>query len=606
MSPGIVPGASGTGTAAGGTDFATATPGIDAMRRDTRAHRVGTPETAAGFVAPAAAAHSGTPETAVDSIALEAAIDSGTPEAEVNSRTLEAAVNSRTLEAAAHWGTAEAAISSAEPKTTVDSGQPDAPRGTSPGPLAAAPPATKGGLPAVLELIDGEWGAPGVDLDVALEDPATGDEVGRTLGSAPHRVERALAVAQGAAASAGSITPETLDAIADALEPRLGRIAELDSWATGVPIRQTTPLGAIVAGSFRLAAQQVRAGALRADRDGVRVLRLPLGPALCLVPWNAPAPMAAHKVANALAAGCPVILKVSELAPYSAIPLAEAVAEHVPPGMFQLVHGGAQTGAQLVADPRIAAVSFTGGLAGGRSVAVASAPLLRPCQLELGGNNPLVVLPDADPDIAARMAAELLTTLNGQWCRALGRLILPAGKSAEILAATGERLAALRIGPPLDPDTEFGPLVHSRHLAALRNALPPGSFRSFGTLPKEGNYFAPTLLDGDLAEEAFGPVAGVVTYDTVEEAVRLANAVPYGLEGYVCGADETAALAVAQQIRAGEVKVNGSSVMSLHLMTPRPAWGLSGLGEEGTAETLRFFTGARVVGVEGRFALHTS
>nr|BFE78287.1 hypothetical protein GCM10020093_008880 [Planobispora longispora] len=109
----------------------------------------------------------------------------------------------------------------------------------------------------------------------------------------------------------------------------------------------------------------------------------------------------------------------------------------------------------------------------------------------------------------------------------------------------------------------------------------------------------------DLEHEVFGPVAGVVGYDDVEEAVRLANAAPYGLEGYVCGADEEAALAVARRIRAGEVKVNGSSIMSLHLMTPRPAWGLSGLGEEGTAETLRFFTGARVVGVEGGFALHT-
>ncbi|WP_194833044.1 aldehyde dehydrogenase family protein [Nocardia sp. XZ_19_369] len=458
-------------------------------------------------------------------------------------------------------------------------------------------------LPAVTDLIDGEWGTPSVDLGVALEDPATGAPVARVVATATDRVERALAVAE---TSSGRIEPAVLDAVATDLDARLPRIAELDARATGVPIAQTTLLGPIVSGSFRLAAEQIRSGALRREQDGVEVLRLPLGPALCLVPWNAPAPMAAHKVANALAAGCPVILKVSELAPYSSVVLAEVIAEHVPAGMFQLVQGGAKVGAQLVAASRIKAVSFTGGLAGGRSVATASAAMFRPCQLELGGNNPLVVLPDADPDVATRMAAELLTTLNGQWCRALGRLILPADRADELLDGIGKRLAALRVGPPMDPLTEFGPLVHSKHVQQLRASLDARGSQSFGVMPDDGNYFAPALLDGDLSDEVFGPVAGVTTYRRIEEAVALANAVPYGLEGYVCGADEQQALGVARQIRAGEVKVNGSSIMSLHLMTPRPAWGLSGLGEEGTAETLRFFTGARVVGVEGRFALHTS
>ncbi|MEU4317843.1 aldehyde dehydrogenase family protein [Nocardia fluminea] len=458
-------------------------------------------------------------------------------------------------------------------------------------------------LPPITDFVNGGWGSPTVDLGMALEDPATGDEIARAVATAPERIDRALAVAD---AAQGRIDADLLDGIATALEPLLPHIAELDTRATGVPIAQTELLGVIIAGSFRLAAAQLRAGVLREDRDGVQVHRLPLGPALCLVPWNAPAPMAAHKVANALAAGCPVILKVSELAPYSVIPFAEVVAEHVPDGMFQLVHGGAEAGAQLAADPRIRAVSFTGGLAGGRSVAAASAPLLRPAQLELGGNNPLIVLPDADTGTAARIAAELLTTLNGQWCRALGRLILPAGRKAELLAAIGEQLRALRIGDPLDPATEFGPLVHSGHRAIVRKAIAGHVHTAYGAVPDVGNYLAPTLLHGDLADEIFGPVAGVVTYDAVEEAVALANALPYGLEGYVCGTDEEAALAVASRIRAGEVKVNGSSIMSLHLMTPRPAWGWSGLGEEGTAETLRFFTGARVLGVEGRFALHRS
>ncbi len=458
-------------------------------------------------------------------------------------------------------------------------------------------------LPAVRELIDGEWSVPALTLGVALEDPATGAEIGPAVATADDRVDRALAVA---ADATGRIGADTLETIADRLEPRLERIATLDAFATGVPLRQTRLLGAIVAGSFRLAAAQVRAGALRADRDGVEVHRLSLGPALCLVPWNAPAPMASHKVANALAAGCPVILKVSELTPYSAVLLAETVAECVPAGMFQLVHGDAGTGARLVADPRIKAVSFTGGVAGGQAVATVSAPLLRPCQLELGGNNPLVVLPDADLGTAARLAAELLTTLNGQWCRALGRLIVPAARAAELIEEIGTILDSLCAGAPLDPETDFGPLVHSRHVRAIRSAVAGRTARTFASMPGRGNFLPPTLLDGDSAEEIFGPVAGVVTYERVEDVARLANAVPHGLEAYVCGSDIEFALAVARRIRAGEVKVNGSSVLSLHLMTPRPAWGVSGLGEEGTEETLRFFTGARVVGVEGRFALHTS
>ncbi|OLT33474.1 hypothetical protein BJF79_34690 [Actinomadura sp. CNU-125] len=326
--------------------------------------------------------------------------------------------------------------------------------------------------------------------------------------------------------------------------------------------------------------------------------------------------MAAHKVANALAAGCPAILKPSEFAPYGVRRFAEVVAgtlagRGVPGGVFQLVNGDGDTGARLTADPRIRAVSFTGGTAGGRSVAAACAAGLKPAQLELGGSNPLIVMPDADPGRAARTAVDLLTTLNGQWCRALGRLIVPADARDALLDAIGARLAALRAGPPLDDDTDFGPLVHSRHralVAAHRDAL-GGRRLSTTEVPDQGNYLAPALVSGAdpaaAAEEIFGPVATVHPYRTVDEAVALANGTEYGLEGYVTGTDEEAALAVAWRVRAGEVKVNGSSVLSLHMSAPRPAWGASGLGEEGTAETLRFFTNPRVAGVENGFALHS-
>jgi phenylacetaldehyde dehydrogenase len=184
----------------------------------------------------------------------------------------------------------------------------------------------------------------------------------------------------------------------------------------------------------------------------------------------------------------------------------------------------------------------------------------------------------------------------------------------EVVTRVLDRLAALTAGDPLDPETDLGPMVHSGHRARLgdeiaRREAAGGVAHASTKLPDgDGSFLAPTLLTGVPAEaaveEMFGPIATVHTYDTEAEAVALANGTPFGLEGYVVGTDTDRALAVARRIRAGEVKVNGSTIMSLHLMTPRPAWGLSGMGEEGTVETIRIFTGARVVGVEGMTALH--
>lgn len=485
-------------------------------------------------------------------------------------------------------------------------------------------------LPEAGQLVAGTWSVPTGALDLKLEDSFLGTTVGAAAESDADSVERAAAAAWAAFenGSWAELGPEgraeVLDAVADALEPELGRLCALEAFATGVPVRQTSIVGVIVPGAFRLAAMMLRSGVLSdtltSDAGNqIEVHRLPLGPALCLVPWNAPTPMAAHKVASALAAGAPTILKPSEYAPYATTELGRIVGrvlaeKDVDPGVFQLVQGGPSVGGRLVRDPRVRAVSFTGGAVGGRAVAAACAEDFTALQLELGGNNPLVVMPDADPAAAARAAVDLLTTLNGQWCRALGRLVLPQAIADEVLALALERLAALNVGDPLDPETDLGPMVHSGHLARLREEIATregvgGSAHASTVLPDgPGSFLAPTLLTGvpaDAAvEEMFGPVATVHTYETEAEALALANGTPFGLEGYVVGTDTDRALALARRVRAGEVKVNGSTIMSLHLMSPRPAWGLSGLGEEGTVETIRIFTGARVVGVEGMSALH--
>jgi phenylacetaldehyde dehydrogenase len=472
-----------------------------------------------------------------------------------------------------------------------------------------------------MNLIDGMRSRPAGTTGTWLENPNTGERLQQQVNSSDQQIEQALAAAW-RVHSEGSWTnlplPERasyLAAFADELGKRKDQIAHLESLTTGAIIAVTSMLNIITTGAWFLAIEQMNSGWQFSTMQSmsskqVEIHRRPWGPALALVPWNAPAPMAAHKVANALAAGAPCILKPTEWAPNGCDVFGEAAhAAGLPAGVFQVVHGGADVGRKLVSDRRIKAVSFTGGVEGGRSIAAACALDFKPAQLELGGNNPLIVLQDADLDSAAQGVVNLLVTLNGQWCRALGRLIVHESIADSLLARVLEMLREIRIGSSLSPESQMGPIVHSAHLAKIsrqRDALLAKGGKAHHSTPLPdlgGNFVAPTLITGismaDAQDEIFGPIASVHTYRTDAEALQLANATPYGLEAYLFSRNEERALTIARQIHAGGVKVNGSSMMSLHLMAPRPAWGWSGFSEEGTAETYRFFCGTRVVGVEG-------
>ena len=470
-----------------------------------------------------------------------------------------------------------------------------------------------------IDFIDGARAVPSILLDDWIYSPNTGERLQQQRASAPHEVERALAAAD-RAFPAWSCSPiETrlaaMEAMAAHMASRLSEIAELESSTTGVTIRFTRFVSVICHLAFRAAAGMLRdraanPGALPGKHGAVEVLRLPLGPAALIVPWNAPAPLAAHKIANALAAGCVAILKPSEAAPLACDLFADAAeAAGLPAGVFQIVHGRGDVGARLVADPRIKAVSFTGGLRGGRAVAAACAADFKPAQLELGGNNPMIVRSDADLDLAAQGVVDGLITLNGQWCRALGRLLAHASIKAPLMDRVWARLANVRLTNSLSPEADMGPIVHASHLALLRRQIGDlvargGVATSVTPLPDlPGFFLAPTLIDGcrpeDTLEEIFGPVAAVHTFDTDAQAIGLANQAPYGLAGYVFSADETRARAIGREIRAGDIKINGVSLVGLHPLAPRPAWGLSGIGAEGTRETFDFFQGTRTVGVAG-------
>lgn len=472
-------------------------------------------------------------------------------------------------------------------------------------------------LPEQNDLVNGRWMPSGTERSEWIEHSSDGRAEQVQREASPSAVETVLAAAWDVHASGAWSSrsdddrASVLEASADRLAAVVPEIAALESATTGAVIGTTSMLGFIVHGAFRLAADQIRAGVLDARFDGptgraVEVRRLPWGPALLLCPWNAPAPMAAHKMASALAAGCPVIVKPPERAPHGTMTLVRAIADLFPSGTVQLLHGGPATATALMTDRRVRAVSFTGGIVGGRAVAHACAEDLKPAQLELGGHAPLVVLDDAPVEHAVAGALGLLLTLNGQWCRALGRLLVPERRRSEIVDAIAGALSSVVIGDPVDPATQMGPMVHSAHVAHLQRrveSLADGRVIRTTSVPERpGNWFAPTLVDGvdpgRTVDEIFGPVASVHGYRSVDEAVALANGTDYGLEAYVIGADEDAAMAVARRVRAGGVKVNGVSPISLNLMAPRPAFGVSGLHDEGTAETIQFFGGNQVVGVE--------
>jgi acyl-CoA reductase-like NAD-dependent aldehyde dehydrogenase len=405
---------------------------------------------------------------------------------------------------------------------------------------------------------------------------------------------------------------DALDKIATHLSDpaRLEAIAMADSLTTGVVIGVSRRLTNMLPFLFSGAANVIREGYLSETAQGpcgrVEHFRRPWGPALLIAPWNSPTPIGAHKLASALAAGAPALFKPSSWTPHSALAMFEAIeACGLPDGAANLILGDRHVISPMLSDARVRSVSFTGGLSGGRAVMATCAQDFKPAQLELGGNNALVVLEGADLDAAATAIVFGLCNLNGQWCRALGRVIVARALKARLLDAVLEKLAQVRLGSSVEADSQMGPQAHIRqfndvHQAIDRLKQKGGTVLSATAKVNHDGYFvSPTLVDGcdaqDTLDEVFGPVAVIHHFDTEAQALALANGPPFGLAGCVFGPQDHA-LAFAREVRTGGVKVNGYSLMALNGDFPRGAWMLSGLGEEGRRETVRFFTGARVVG----------
>jgi acyl-CoA reductase-like NAD-dependent aldehyde dehydrogenase len=466
--------------------------------------------------------------------------------------------------------------------------------------------------------VGGQWHDPHGDTGTQICDANTRAPLQAQATAQGELVEHALATAQSCHdqnewASDTIARAQALERIAKFLSDpdRLEAIALADSITTGVAIGLSRRLTSMLPFLFTGAANVIREGYLSETSNGPRGIvehfRRPWGPALLISPWNGPTPIGAHKLASALAAGAPAIVKPSSWTPHSALAMFEAIdACDLPMGAASLILGDRHAVTPMLDDARIRSVSFTGGLGGGRAVMQACAHDFKPVQLELGGNNALVVLEGADLDAAATGIVFGLCNLNGQWCRALGRVIVASSLKTALMDKVLEQLSKVRLGSSLDVASQMGPQAHERQysdvLRAIEGHINQGATAHCVTpLPSLSGYFiAPTLIDdcdpSTTLHEIFGPVAAIHSFDTQAEALALANAPPFGLAGYVFGPEEPA-LKFAREMRTGGVKVNGYSLMALNGDYPRGAWMLSGLGEEGRRETVRFFTGARVVGM---------
>ncbi len=331
----------------------------------------------------------------------------------------------------------------------------------------------------------------------------------------------------------------------------------------------------------------------------------PAGVAAIITPWNAPLMLGTWKVGPALASGNTVVLKPPEWAPLTSSLLADAAqAAGLPPGVFNVVQGtGATTGAALVADPRLARVSFTGSVPTARSIARVTGGNLVPCSLELGGKSPFIVLADADVDNAAATAA-LMYRNAGQVCLAGTRLLVHSRISVAFVEAMRGYVEKLNVGDPREDATEVGPIIHPRQVERVKGfverAVAAGARVLWGGGPHSygAQYFSPTLLtdvrqDSEIVQnEVFGPVLTLQTFDDDANAIALANDVDFGLGG-VCYGEEAHATAVATAVRTGFIWVNSFGIRDL--AAPFGGCKRSGIGREGGDWSFEFFSDVKDV-----------
>ncbi|MBN7797316.1 5-carboxymethyl-2-hydroxymuconate semialdehyde dehydrogenase [Parahaliea mediterranea] len=461
--------------------------------------------------------------------------------------------------------------------------------------------------------INGAWTAPDGDTFDNLT-PVDNSSLGKVAAGSAADVDAACDAAEQAFPAwrdlSGQERKRILHRFADLLEARAEEIALVESMDCGQALRFMKQAAVRGAANFRFFADkapEARNGqALYQPEHSNLTLRTPIGPVGVITPWNTPFMLATWKIAPALAAGCTIVHKPAEFSPLTAAILAEVSEEAgLPPGVWNMVNGFGETaGKRLTEHPAIRAVAFVGESVTGSHIMAQGAPTLKRMHFELGGKNPVIVFDDADFERALDAVVFMLYSLNGQRCTSSSRLLVQSGIRDRFMQALEARVRNLRVGHPLDPDTEVGPLIHSSHFEKVLSymdiaredganiAVGGHKFQGDG-VDSNGNYVQPTLFaDASNSmriarEEIFGPVLTALTFDTEEEAIATANDSPYGLAAYAWTSDQGRALRLAHKIETGMLWINSENNRNL----PSPFGGvkMSGIGRDGGDYSFEFY-----------------
>jgi betaine-aldehyde dehydrogenase len=447
--------------------------------------------------------------------------------------------------------------------------------------------------------IDGAWTAPHGSGRIDVRSAST-EEVIATIpagdaADADAAVRAAHAAFDGWSRTAPAERAAYLAKIHEGMKARSDEIGRTIAAEVGMPLKLATR---IQAGSptftFSMYAKLATTFEWEEKVGNSLVLREPVGVVVCITPWNYPLHQIAAKVAPALAAGCTVVLKPSEVAPLNAFILAEIIdAAGLPRGVFNLVTGtGAAVGEALVRHAAVDMISFTGSTRAGKRVAEIAADAVKRVALELGGKSAAVILDDADLAAAVRGTVSACFLNSGQTCSAHTRMLVPESKYAEAARLAAEEAAKYVVGDPFGDTARLGPLVSAAQRERVRGYIAKGLEDGAELLAggpdappglERGYYVQPTVFgrvdpQSTLAqEEIFGPVLAIITYRDEDDAVRIANDTPYGLAGGVWSGDEARALAVARRLRTGQVDINGGP---FNMLAPFGGYKQSGRGRE--------------------------
>lgn len=467
--------------------------------------------------------------------------------------------------------------------------------------------------------VNGSWRRE--DARLLVRNPCSSEVIARVGSASLKTVEEAVVGAKRAQQEWGAVSTSQrsriLRKVGDLLLLRQDPMAALLSSEQGKPYLQAVAEVEYAASFFHWYAEEIRrpSGRIVDHPESGRqwiVERVPCGIAALFTPWNFPLAQGAKKLSAALAAGCAAVWKPSEYTPLVALGLAPLLGEAgVPPGVVQILPGeGPLIGAALSANPEVRALSLTGSCASGSALMAAAAAGVKRVALELGGNAPVIVMPDHDVDFVADQIVRMKLFVSGQVCVTANRVFLPSDHRVALRDALASRLMAAMVGPAFVDGVVAGPLIHDRACRRVE-AIVAESMRSGARIVCEnrsferqgdwerGSYFPPMIVEGvtdgmALAmEEVFGPVISLLSYESVGDAVKRANATDFGLAGFVYGTDLSQCAAVAARLEVGIVGVN--EWRPLRAEIPFGGVKKSGIGSEGGEEGLHEFMQTRVI-----------